>query len=951
MNPVRLTRRLWRAKGREPWHHAVFLTYGANLIFFEGAVWPELPPLCGTVVLLADEGQYLESCESEPTQGVLRHVNQRYLFDGIAVPRGVAHAKLILLTGPDAGRLLVGSGNVGSGGYLSGGELFVEYEYAEDMPDELGAFQAARDLLQRLVDDGRVGEFAAERITHVLSQVPWLFGTTEAGSSVLRHNLDEPLAMQLQREVAGQRVFELDLLAPFFDQEAATCADLLTRLSPERAVVYVHDGTSVSPDALAALGRSYAGDLEVRLFSKADASYVHAKAYLARLPGQDMLLTGSPNLTHAALLATVESGNFELASLLSGEPGTFDSIFTALGEAPKVESPAELDLSFKPMVAGGSSGPTLIRALWQDDSLQLSGRGDAPNGVVSLDIGAARFTLAAAQAEVTAPTRWFLSVHVSDELVAILTRPVSVRLSWGEGSNAVTTNAVYPCNVKRITAESSRSVTGSGSGVFEGVEFGDLELERLLYSVAELAIDSVSLHEIAGHKTGGSVGLPDDVEGTHYAYGELQLKDLSQHPRLRQYEFVSHGGGRGTTPAELLLTYINSFYASFVHRQPAESSAATATAAELVLETGELIELEDILPAGTEETLGEGETTEIEDDELADEQAGKDEAAELRARVLERLIYRYLKGLASEEFLRLIGYERVSVNYALFNHVFWRLADLAWLSADYLSGAIVSALGIFWGGAAGEALFAKGTPESTTAVQEMLVAQHDVPTTLALLWYVESTTDAESGWPRRKQARDVLCRILTSDAFQVTAEDWEVASAFVRGFGQLGQASPDLGSALTRLAHFVADDELTEVLVRDVGPWCAHAHWVHASVIRKATGVKGQRCLCLPSLEALRTQAQAEKLVAVLLRVRPGVEYIHCVSPEIHQHDRVAIYDQLDDHGVFLNRATGKGPAGLPTMVADAAPWEPRLAEWQVLVEANPYVSTPSAARPAGDGV
>lgn len=930
MNAVRLTRRLWRLKGHEPWHHAVFLTYGANLIFFEGAVWPELPPVCGTVVLLADETEYLETCDAQPAQGIIRHVNQRYVFDGISVRGGVAHGKMILLTSPDAGRLLVGSGNVGAGGYLSGGELFVEYEYHDDDGSDLGAFHAARDLLQRLVDESRVGEVAAERITHILSQVPWLYGAADGRESPLRHNLDDPFAAQLERETAGERVTELVVLAPFFDEQAKACSDLLERLRPEGATIYVHTGTSVSPDALALIKDSYPGDVNVRLFSKADASYVHAKAYLVRLEGRELLLTGSPNLTQAAMLRTPADGNLELASLLHGEPGSFDGLFSALGTAAKIAEISELPVSFKPVVGGAARDVTLLRASWTGQNLQIDGRGNVPAASLLLEVASARFSLGSARPQPEGASAWSLTVSVNDDLAGLLARPVSIRLAWAVGAEGFSTNAVFPCNVKRITAESSRSVAGSGSGVFEGVEFGDTEFERLLYCVAELAIDSVSLREMAGHRVVGNGSGDEDVEGQHFTYGELQIKELNQHPRLRQYDLVRHGGGRGTTPAELLLMYIDTFYAAFVRGSDGDALGASGPSGEAVLESGQIEELidGDVPQAGAEETLGEGDASALDEGAIADEKSDQEKAEQYRDRMLQRLIDRYLRGLASPEFLHALGYERVSQNYAAFNHVFWRLASLGWLSADYLSNAAVSALGIYWGDAERPGIFSEGAPDSRSAIGELLTAQHDVPTVLALLWYVANATDVESAHSVRGRARDVLHGILIREPFRVTAEDWDAAGSFITAFNAGAPTECDLGQSFSRLANFVNEDELIDVLTRDVGAWCQGAYWSNAKVKRPGTGRAGHNCLCISSSEALVTQDQAEKLIRVLLRVRPGVEYLHCVSPDTDHHDRVAIYDRPRASGGFWNKREASHSTPLVGLDVDVAPWASPLTAW-----------------------
>ena len=123
MNELQLPEQL---KG--PWHHALVLTYGADIPFFENALWRQFSTRCRNKIILADGQCYLEACANYARSGLVRHLNQRYVAEGIFAPHA-AHAKFILLTNSERGRLLVGSGNLGWQGYASGGELFTQYEY------------------------------------------------------------------------------------------------------------------------------------------------------------------------------------------------------------------------------------------------------------------------------------------------------------------------------------------------------------------------------------------------------------------------------------------------------------------------------------------------------------------------------------------------------------------------------------------------------------------------------------------------------------------------------------------------------------------------------------------------------------------------------------------------------------------------------------------------------
>ncbi|MEI7768418.1 MAG: hypothetical protein WCI67_00440 [Chloroflexales bacterium] len=131
-----------------PWEHLLILTYGMDLPFFEQTLLRELSARCRNRIILSDGQHFLDACALYQQNALARYFNQRYVAEGIFAPRA-AHAKLILLTNPTAGRLLIGSGNLSMHGYASGGELFTSYAYSAADPERREAFSGVRDLLDR----------------------------------------------------------------------------------------------------------------------------------------------------------------------------------------------------------------------------------------------------------------------------------------------------------------------------------------------------------------------------------------------------------------------------------------------------------------------------------------------------------------------------------------------------------------------------------------------------------------------------------------------------------------------------------------------------------------------------------------------------------------------------------------------------------------------------------
>src|SRR5213083_858288 len=127
---------------RGQWEHAIVTTFSTDLAFFERAILPMLSETRGRLILV-DADHLLSFQAAAARERLVRSLNRGYLASAVATS-AAAHAKVILLIGPDRGRLLVGSGNLGLKGWASVGELFSRYDFSEKEEAQLPAFSAAR---------------------------------------------------------------------------------------------------------------------------------------------------------------------------------------------------------------------------------------------------------------------------------------------------------------------------------------------------------------------------------------------------------------------------------------------------------------------------------------------------------------------------------------------------------------------------------------------------------------------------------------------------------------------------------------------------------------------------------------------------------------------------------------------------------------------------------------
>jgi HKD family nuclease len=316
-------------------------TYNIDLALFNEFLLGRLgdPPL--NIAVLADQ-QRLDATLSRISPGMVDQIsliNRRWLLRGVQYGVGRFHPKSYLAVTPAKTILLVGSGNLSTSGLDKGREVFTEFRSGTDRGDE--AITAWRSWMQRLVnrlDDTRL----AERFADLESKLPSATRPRMDLTPMLVENLDETIAAQLidviQTEVS-MPIDELLVTAPFFDEKAEALDLLISQWSPLKISVYTTSSTKVSGTHLERVLRD--SGAEVHLFAYEPDRFTHAKLIGVVAGENAWVLSGSANLSQAALTLTAVKGNVELAVLASAAPSEIRTLFippgTSVRELPLKE--------------------------------------------------------------------------------------------------------------------------------------------------------------------------------------------------------------------------------------------------------------------------------------------------------------------------------------------------------------------------------------------------------------------------------------------------------------------------------------------------------------------------------------------------------------------------------------------------------------------------------------
>jgi hypothetical protein len=213
--------------------------------------------------------------------------------------------------------------------------------------------------------------------------------------------------------------------------------------------------TSADPRALARVLSGFPSRVIVQPVTAPEpGTYLHAKFILARTAGEDIVLSGSANMSLSALCSTADTGNVELGSLLVGPPGTFDYLLDGLTAGPPASDLTALRIALRPD-DGPQPGLVILRsARWQAGVLTVTADRDLPTPEnVRLQVG-----------DITAGDL----VPQTDGAVAVfhlasttagqaLERAVPVTLLLGDGhDNWTATTPVWPYHVDVLRGRLAR---------------------------------------------------------------------------------------------------------------------------------------------------------------------------------------------------------------------------------------------------------------------------------------------------------------------------------------------------------------------------------------------------------------------------------------------------------------------------------------------------------------
>ncbi|MDP9312413.1 MAG: hypothetical protein M3R24_16275 [Chloroflexota bacterium] len=911
-----------------PWDHALILTYGMDLPFFERTLWPQFAARCRNKIILADGQQYLKACaayaegmaRSELPQ--VRLFNQHYLAEGIFSPHA-AHAKLVLLTNAERGRLVVGSGNLNMQGYASGGELFTTYAYGPDARDDLAAFLAIREFLEGVISRNYLTPASVRRIQFLLEETPWLFHATLDVVEPVRHNLMVSFLDHLRQVVGGEPVEELWVLSPFYDHPAIALERVLTTFNPQRASLLIQKAaTSADPTALQDVIDRWRPRCEIRAFTATNgAPYVHAKLYLLKLADRAICLQGSPNLSQVAMLLPDPRGNLEIANLFTGARDAFDHVFEALTLQSGSFETAPLQLRCEVSSSSVSSTDNfhLIGGEWYGTLLTLTFRGSLP------ELRDARLVIAGHQFPFTQErsAQHTLELSLTPDAAELLGRPVPVHLDWGTDETLRSSNPIFVCNRAALTAVLETSGESERLARISDLDLGDDELEQLLDDLnAALMLDRRSVWQIAGRPPPTTTEADD---GQWLDYADVDYEQIRQHPKILQYLRGRGGGGHGVarTRLQVILSAITEHFGSLLDVSTRASSLSST-----------IVHLDQ-----EDEESAEAVTSEVSQRRIAPDRI---------RRVLRSFVQRYLRGIQSSAFQEMAGYEVMGQNYVIFSHILWRLFPKDWVEPEFLTDTFLEIWRFFWGEGQSPG-YIRQLPSEHQAEVMMWVRDYYADAEMIAASYTIAQLAQTPDWERRHFALRDFWRVqLSTPGFAVTVDMLE--DAWILLAYRMPSASPSpstIVDSLARLVSFETRKSFLRGLEQHYGYPAFSCHFDTAKV-RRATRQQLVQvdCLVVTLPTALETADQAIAILRHWMHFEDR-DYYRVVVPDANETRRLLIYEVAQDQGIYISKDTTSGEIEFGRTEPALTPVDMALEQMKATaVEVDSRVSIPRSVVP-----
>jgi hypothetical protein len=876
-----------------PYSSFLIGTYGVDLDFLENHLLHGIPNRLRSRVILADATQLHTALNTGYTP---RRTNRTYALAPVHAPHAF-HVKFILLTGPEHGRLLVGSGNVSVGGYIGAGEAFTTYDFTPEDPSHASNFAAIRQFLQNLNQTYPIDDQAWNLIQDQLAQAAWIPENTIG--STITHNLHTTHLEQLAKTIGSDSVTEVVAYAPFHDRKAEGIQAIIDTLNPKRLTLLAQQKQTVldvkaTLRAVKPLGSKFSAHT-VEAPDPYNPTYLHAKFLLVRTQHADHLLQGSANLSAVALNRAGTDANVEMCNLLTTEQGGFNNFIKTLNWQ-QIDELSDLSPADWSETQATDHTIGMIRdATWLKPKLTGTVNETIKRGEISVSLGGR--TLTPTQTDITdtaTGSNFALTFNTDDAHSIDSANSIEIAIRGHD------TIVIYPYRVHDLSRMGS---TGNRIDLLRNagtLDLNDKEINEMLEVLDQvLIVDLQSAWKMAHPHT--DTDTTDLSAEAAIKYEDIDWEAIRQHAVYKAY--TGHNLSTAHSPTELgiLLQALTDRF-----NQEASGHATTDDA------------LDDL---GTEQTVEDADAIDEANAHLdPDNEVEQPRSASNRAkRLWGNFAKRFVRGIQDRDFVDAVGPSVIVLSYAAFNHLL-RLLRNRKLINEHVGHDCQTALWRFMWGTNDSIGYLETLPDGDRQIAlKALHDNKDVPVTLTAIediyWHLWVTDQDIT------ELRSIIRRLLESPDFQPTRRALDHAASVTTNLTV--QTAASLVNELESLATGLYPSEVDNELAAALNLPYTSMRW-YADTVNVDGRAVVKRTLHLPDDYNLTPKA-ATAALARWQQLEPNGTYRRMSAGK-----RMALQDDESGTALHYDRETDVGtPLNLND--AEVPVWVQRLHEWHAL--------------------
>ena len=286
---------------------AILTCFSFDPLYFIQYYLPKLNSINVTnIVVLIDASQYDSACDELLKYRESSGKSLQLSFSPVRIVpsfHGVFHSKIAFLVGPKQCTAIIGSGNLTYGGMAYNNEVWNAFSANSIEAEEAPIIASIWKYLSSLVASAQ--NTISEQLNWMTSYSPCLKSIAEMETIAatnyhfLVNSLDSGIGEQLLAYIGEEKVKDITIVSPYFDNDGSALNFLADTLHPESVLCLCDDVAGTLPFALSD-DREKLFEFRVISGDNMDAR-THAKITQIHTESSTIILSGSANMTKAGL--------------------------------------------------------------------------------------------------------------------------------------------------------------------------------------------------------------------------------------------------------------------------------------------------------------------------------------------------------------------------------------------------------------------------------------------------------------------------------------------------------------------------------------------------------------------------------------------------------------------------------------------------------------------------